>query len=82
MKRGGCALSVAQRANCREEDACRKGGGMEAYFKMLASHIALGVEALAALVIAYGALEAVVNLFRRPDPDPRHPSRVQREVWL
>ena len=36
---------------------------MEEYFKEIAVRIALGVELIAALVIAYGALEALVALF-------------------
>lgn len=36
---------------------------MEEYFKEIAVRIALGVELVAALVIAYGAAEALVSLF-------------------
>ena len=35
---------------------------MEEYFKEIAAQIALGVELIAALVIAYGAIEALVGL--------------------
>lgn len=37
---------------------------MEELFKEIASRISLGVEAIAALIIAYGAAEAVVGLLR------------------
>lgn len=37
---------------------------MEELFKEIAGRIALSVEAVAALLIAYGAAEAVVGLFR------------------
>jgi hypothetical protein len=43
---------------------------MEELFKQTASRIALGVELTAALVIAYGALEAIVSLFL---PRPKNP---------
>jgi uncharacterized membrane protein len=35
---------------------------MEESFKRIASHIAFGVEVIAALIIAYGAAEAVIGL--------------------
>jgi uncharacterized membrane protein len=37
---------------------------MEELFKRLAEHIAFGVEVVAALIIAYGAAEAVIGLLR------------------
>jgi hypothetical protein len=37
---------------------------MEEFFKRIAGHIAFGVEVVAALIIAYGAAEAVINLLR------------------
>lgn len=36
---------------------------MEEFFKEIAARIALGVELIGALVIAYGAVEALVSLF-------------------
>jgi uncharacterized membrane protein len=36
---------------------------MEEYFKEMATRVALGVELIAAVVIAYGAIEALVCLF-------------------
>jgi uncharacterized membrane protein len=38
---------------------------MEEFFKRIASHIAFGVEVIAALIIAYGAAEAVIGLLRQ-----------------
>ena len=38
---------------------------MEEFFKRIAGHIAFGVEVVAALIIAYGAAEAVINLLRQ-----------------
>src|SRR5262249_22580542 len=38
---------------------------MEEFFKRAASHIAFGVEVIAALIIAYGAAEAVIGLIRQ-----------------
>ena len=35
---------------------------MEELFKRLAGHIAFGVEVIAALIIAYGAAEALIGL--------------------
>ncbi len=56
---------------------------MEKLFKEVAGYIALGVEVIAALVIAYGAGEAVVGLlFRRARPDNLHPFADKRAVWL
>ena len=55
---------------------------MEELFKEVAGRIALGVEVVAALVIAYGAAEAVVGLFaRRAPPDDLHPFSVKKTVW-
>jgi len=56
---------------------------MEELFKLMASRIALGVELTAALVIAYGALEAIVSLFI---PRPKNPGdklfHKRREIFL
>ena len=55
---------------------------MEELFKEVAGYIALGVEVIAALVIAYGAGEAVGGLlFRRARPDSLHPFADKRAVW-
>ena len=56
---------------------------MEELFKETASRIALGVELTAALVIAYGAAEAIVSLFL---PRPKNPQdklfHKRREIFL
>jgi len=51
---------------------------MEELFKGIAGRIALGVEAIAALIIAYGALEAVTALLH-----PRHDDSLgkRKRVW-
>jgi uncharacterized membrane protein len=54
---------------------------MEAYFHTIAGYIALGVEALAALVIAIGAVEAVIGLFRMK-ADPRRPLHPRKAIWV
>jgi len=56
---------------------------MEELFKDLAGRIALGVELAAALLIAYGAVEAIVGLFipRPKDPHGR-PFHKRREIFL
>jgi uncharacterized membrane protein len=54
---------------------------MEELFKELASYLALGVEAAAVLVIAYGAIEAFVRILRLlSDRLTTHGQR--KEVWL
>ena len=56
---------------------------MEELFKDLAGRIALGVEVVAALIITYGAIEALVGLFRSdPKPGPRRPFFSKRMVFL
>src|SRR5215813_6209162 len=56
---------------------------MEELFKDLAGRIALGVELAAALLIAYGAVEAIVGLFT---PRPKDPHgrlfHKRREIFL
>jgi hypothetical protein len=51
---------------------------MEELFKEIASRVALGVEAIAALIIAYGAAEAVIGLL-----NPMRDSSLNRKkrVW-
>jgi uncharacterized membrane protein len=56
---------------------------IEALLKDVAGRIALGVEMIAALLIAYGAIEAVIGLFRKdPRPDPRRPLTARRMIFL
>ena len=54
---------------------------MEELFKELASYLALGVEAAAVLVIAFGAIEAFVRIVRLLSGKPTtHGQR--KDVWL
>src|SRR5262245_20712277 len=61
---------------------------MEELFKETAGKIALGVELVAALLIAYGAIEAIIGLItpkHTPDTRPFHKRRkvfVRFGVWL
>jgi uncharacterized membrane protein len=54
---------------------------MEELFKSLAGTIALGVETIAALIILFGALEAIVLMILRYVP---HPGDVvhRKEIWV
>jgi uncharacterized membrane protein len=56
---------------------------VEELFKEIASRIALGVELAAALLIAYGAIEALVGLVtpRKPAVDAK-PFHKRRQVFL
>jgi uncharacterized membrane protein len=54
---------------------------MEEYFKEIAGYVALGVEAVAVLVIGFGAIEALFCLFRSAY-DPLRPLRGKKDVWL
>ncbi len=51
---------------------------MEEFFKRIAGHIAFGVEVIAALIIAYGAAEAVIGLLR---PARFRPLGGKKLVW-
>ena len=56
---------------------------MEELFKETAARIAISVELAAALLIAYGAVEAIVSLFipkRRPEHAP--PFHKRRQIFL
>lgn len=53
---------------------------METVFKALASHIALGIEAVAILAVAIGSVEAVVNALRIMFA--RASAAEMREVWM
>jgi uncharacterized membrane protein len=64
---------------------------LEFFFKQLGGYVALGVEILAALLILWGAIEAVLTLLgvRRADPRPgmpafdaRHPFQALRWVFI
>jgi uncharacterized membrane protein len=53
----------------------------EDFFKELVSWIALGVELVACLVIAWGAIQALLGLLGAR-PDPIRPFRPLKDVWL
>ena len=56
---------------------------MQELFKGIAGNIALGLEVIAALLILYGALEALVKLFiPKPVPKDARPFAKRREVFL
>jgi uncharacterized membrane protein len=54
---------------------------VEELFKSLAGTIALGVETVAALIIGFGALEAIVLIVQRYIP---HPGDIvhRKEIWV
>ena len=54
---------------------------METSFKQIAEAIAIGVEAAAALIIAYGAIEALVGAAIAVTKG-RSKSGLRKEVWL
>jgi uncharacterized membrane protein len=55
---------------------------MEELFKTYAGYIALGLEVVAAIVIAIGAVEAIYGLIVRRKVDPRKPLADKKEVWV
>ena len=55
---------------------------MEELFKHYASHVALFVEAVAAIVITIGAVQAVIGLLNPAGKDPTKPFRRKKMVWL
>jgi uncharacterized membrane protein len=55
---------------------------MEEIFKTYASHVALFVEAVAAVVITAGAIQALVGLLNPAGKDPTKPFRRKKMVWL
>jgi len=55
---------------------------MEELFKESAGYLALALEGIAALVIAYGAIRALTGLFMPVKYDPRKPFAGKRMVWL
>ena len=54
---------------------------MQNIFKQVAGFIALGVEASAALIIAYGAIEAISCALRTIVNRPLEPGK-RKEIWL
>jgi uncharacterized membrane protein len=56
--------------------------GVQELFKTYASYVALFVEAIAAVVITVGAIQAVIRLLKPSPKDPRQPFRHQKMVWI
>jgi uncharacterized membrane protein len=54
---------------------------MEAVFKAIAGYLALGIEAAAALLIAIGAVEALVHVLPAGFRQRRSPG-IRREAWI
>ncbi len=55
---------------------------MEELFKTYASHVALFVEAIAAIVITVGAIQAIIGLLNPAGKDPAKPFHRKKMVWL
>jgi uncharacterized membrane protein len=55
---------------------------LEELFKTYASHVALLLEAVAAIVITVGAVGAVIKLINPAGKDPARPFRRKKMIWL
>jgi uncharacterized membrane protein len=55
---------------------------VEELFKYYASHVALFVEVVAALVITVGAVQAVIGLLNPAGNDPAKPFKRKKAIWL
>ena len=55
---------------------------MEEIFSTNAGYLALGLESVAVLVIAYGAVEAVVGLVTRAGYDAKKPLFNKKNIWV
>jgi uncharacterized membrane protein len=55
---------------------------MEALFKEIGGYIALGLEAIGTLVIAFGSVQAVVGIIRARVGGPPKPFKEHRQVWV
>lgn len=55
---------------------------LEQLFKNYASHVALFVEAIAAIVITVGAVQAVIGLLNPAGKDPAKPFRRKKLIWM
>jgi uncharacterized membrane protein len=55
---------------------------MEELFKESAGYLALALEGIAALVIAFGAFQALFRLFMPVKYDPRTPFAGKKLIWL
>ena len=57
-------------------------GNLEELFKTYAGHVALLLEAVAAIVITVGAARAVIKLLNPTGGDPSKPFRRKKMIWL
>ena len=55
---------------------------MEELFKTYASHVALFVEVIAAVVIVVGAIQAVIGLLNPAGRNPSKPFHRKKKIWL
>jgi len=55
---------------------------MEELFRVYAGHVALALEIVAVVIIAFGGAGAVVGLLRPGSPDPDKPLAKRKEVWV
>ena len=55
---------------------------MEELLKYYASHVALFLEVVAAIVITVGAVEAVIGLLNPAGRDPAQPFKRKKMIWL
>jgi uncharacterized membrane protein len=55
---------------------------MEALFKEIGGYIALGLEAIGTLVIAFGSVQAVIGIIRARVGGPPKPFKEHRQVWV
>ena len=55
---------------------------MEEIFSTYAGYLALGLEAIAVLIIAYGAGEAIVGLVTRSGFDSKKPLFNKKNIWV
>lgn len=55
---------------------------MEELFQIYAGYVALALEIVAVVLIAYGGITAVIGLLRPAPPDPNRPLAKNKEVWV
>src|SRR5262249_40542677 len=55
---------------------------MEEIFRVVAGYIALALEAIAVLVVAYGSVRALINLVVPADVDPEKPLAGRKYTWV
>lgn len=55
---------------------------MEEFFRTFAGYVALGLEVTATVLIAVGAVEAIIRLLSSTGRDPLRPFQNRKMVWL